>query len=308
MADYLTTDTELASVASSIRTKGGTSSPLVYPTGFVNAINAIEVGVDTSDANATANDILSGKTAYVNGLKVTGNIQSKSSSNLTASGATVTAPAGYYPTDATKTIDSGSTTQNAPTINSSTGLVTATTTVTAGYQGASTKSNTLQLITQAAQTITPGTTNITIAAGKYLTGTQTIAGDSNLVSENIAEGVSIFGVTGAHNGSSSLPSFNPGKVIEFSVYGQKRDESLVFYAIDGMTWNEYINSDFKGHDLFIVGYNTDAIFSNPFTYQTEDPVYYGNVDNEPVLLNDVIQENGSYVIVDDESGGGGSDN
>lgn len=44
MADYLTTDTELASVANAIRTKGGTSSPLVYPTGFVSAINAIPTG------------------------------------------------------------------------------------------------------------------------------------------------------------------------------------------------------------------------------------------------------------------------
>lgn len=159
-------------------------------------------GIDTSDATATANDILNNKTAYVDGSKITGNIPSKSSSNLTVSGATVTAPAGYYPTAATKTIDSGSTTQNAPTINSSTGLVTATATVTAGYQGASTKSNTLQLTTQAAQTITPGTTNQTIAAGKYLTGAQTIAGDENLVSGNIAEGVSIFGVTGTYSGGT----------------------------------------------------------------------------------------------------------
>lgn len=44
MADYLTTDTELASVANAIRTKGGTSSPLVYPAGFINAINAIPTG------------------------------------------------------------------------------------------------------------------------------------------------------------------------------------------------------------------------------------------------------------------------
>lgn len=44
MADYLTTDTELTSVANAIRTKGGTSSPLVYPAGFVSAINAIPTG------------------------------------------------------------------------------------------------------------------------------------------------------------------------------------------------------------------------------------------------------------------------
>lgn len=49
---------------------------------------------------------------------------------------------------------------------------------------------------QAAQTITPGTADKTIASGKYLTGTQTIKGDANLVPENIASGVTIFGVEG----------------------------------------------------------------------------------------------------------------
>ena len=160
--------------------------------------------IDTSNVTVTPDKLAEGYTALdASGALITGNIPSKSSSNLTASGATVTAPAGYYSTAATKTIDSGSTTQNAPTINSSTGLVTATATVTAGYQGAGTKSNTLQLATQAAQTITPGTTNQTIAAGKYLTGAQTIAGDSNLVAANIAEGVTIFGVTGTHSGGQS---------------------------------------------------------------------------------------------------------
>lgn len=49
---------------------------------------------------------------------------------------------------------------------------------------------------KAAATITPGTTNKTISAGQYLSGTQTIAGDANLVAANIKSGVSIFGVTG----------------------------------------------------------------------------------------------------------------
>lgn len=50
---------------------------------------------------------------------------------------------------------------------------------------------------QEAQTITPGTTDQTIASGKYLSGTQTIKGDANLIAENIAKGVSIFDVVGA---------------------------------------------------------------------------------------------------------------
>lgn len=41
-------------------------------------------GIDTSDANATENDILSPKTAYVNGIKVTGGIQSIAGGTYTA--------------------------------------------------------------------------------------------------------------------------------------------------------------------------------------------------------------------------------
>lgn len=44
MANYLTTDTELTSIADAIRTKGGTQADLVYPTGFVSAINDIQTG------------------------------------------------------------------------------------------------------------------------------------------------------------------------------------------------------------------------------------------------------------------------
>ena len=47
-----------------------------------------------------------------------------------------------------------------------------------------------------AATYTPGTSDQTIAAGVYLSGAQTIKGDSNLTAGNIKSGVSIFGVTG----------------------------------------------------------------------------------------------------------------
>lgn len=44
MANYLTTDTDLGAVADAIRTKGGTSADLVFPQGFVDAIDAISGG------------------------------------------------------------------------------------------------------------------------------------------------------------------------------------------------------------------------------------------------------------------------
>ncbi len=57
---------------------------------------------------------------------------------------------------------------------------------------------------QAAQTITPGTTNKVIASGRYLTGTQTIKGDANLIAENIASGKTIFGVAGTFSGGGKV--------------------------------------------------------------------------------------------------------
>lgn len=177
--------------------------------------------VDTSDATlAGGGSMLSGVTAYANGTKYSGSIATKTSSNLTVSGATVTAPAGYYATSASKSVASGSaktpatTITAAPTlsIDNSTGIVTGsvsasqniTPTVSAGYVSAGTAgtvtasgSDTLELNVQAAQTITPSTSNQTIAAGVFLTGAQTVAGDANLVAANIASGVSIFGVAGS---------------------------------------------------------------------------------------------------------------
>lgn len=45
MAEYLTNTADLTKVASAIREKGGTSDPLVYPDGFVTAIQAIQTGI-----------------------------------------------------------------------------------------------------------------------------------------------------------------------------------------------------------------------------------------------------------------------
>lgn len=56
---------------------------------------------------------------------------------------------------------------------------------------------------KAAATYTPGTSNQTIGANQYLSGAQTIKGDSNLVAGNIRSGVSIFGVTGTVVAASS---------------------------------------------------------------------------------------------------------
>lgn len=169
---------------------------------------------DTTDANLTSGgQMLSGKTAYANGTKYTGTIATKTGTDLSASGDTVTVPAGYYAESATKAVAGGTATPQASISATSATLTTGTNTITlaksvsntpvvsAGYISTGTAGNssvslTASVPTKAAATYTPSTSAQTIAAGTYLTGAQTIAGDADLVAGNIKQGVTIFNVTG----------------------------------------------------------------------------------------------------------------
>lgn len=94
--------------------------------------------------------------------------------------------------------------QATPTITVSTaGLITAESVQAAGRVTGGTKTATKQLTTQAAKTYTPTTEDQEIQSGRYLTGKQTIKGDSNLLPENIVSGVTIFGKAGTHKCESA---------------------------------------------------------------------------------------------------------
>lgn len=108
------------------------------------------------------------------------------------------------------------------------GLITATTEQEKGYVSGGTKSATQQLTTQGAATITPTTTNQTaVASGRYTTGDVVVSGDANLVPENIAEGVSIFGVQGTHSGGG----------------GSVETVTITYQSSIGSAETKYVNSE-----------------------------------------------------------------
>lgn len=135
------------------------------PSGYHNGsgkVTANSLASQTS-ANATAGQILSGQTAWVNGSKITGSMSNRGavSQGLGINGS-YTIPAGYHN-------GNGKVTQSIP------------------VQGGS--------------TTTPGTANKTIvAANRYVNGNIIVAGSSNLTAGNIKKGVNIFGVTGTWEG------------------------------------------------------------------------------------------------------------
>ena len=63
--EYSVNQSDLVSVANAIRTKGGTSETLVFPDGFVSAVQAIQAGgggdsvTDDGDGNITINALYS---------------------------------------------------------------------------------------------------------------------------------------------------------------------------------------------------------------------------------------------------------
>ena len=119
--------------------------------------------MDVTQKSVTPASMLSGTTALKNdGTDITGTIASKTSSDMTVNGATVTAPAGYYANNASKTVASGSTgmpTAAKGTVTNHSVSVTPSVTNTTGYITGGTKTGTA----------------VTVSASELVSGTKTIS-------------------------------------------------------------------------------------------------------------------------------------
>lgn len=165
-----------------------TQAQEVTPDSEYDGMSKVNIGAVQTAEQATptitfddATGLITAKTeqaeGYVNeGTKqATKQLNVRTADNMVVSGATVTAPAGYYPNDVSKSVKT--TERNAPTIEvNANGLITAEVSQDEGYTVGGDKSATKQLPIMAGKTITPTTSEQTIAeAGVYTTGALKVA-------------------------------------------------------------------------------------------------------------------------------------
>lgn len=292
-------------------------------------------GTDTSDATATAGDIRTGKTAYVQGVKITGSLLEKSAQTYTPGTADQTIAAnriltgvqtiqgdadlvasnikngvnifgvtGNYSGSGSDTSDataSASDIKSGKTAYIATGKTTGTmSTVTAPNPSISVSGSG---VVTASYSMSSG---YTAGGSKSETHTLSSSDDPYFIASNIKDGVNIFGLTGTYSGGgSSFKGVTPGGVLQILNYsGGPTYSSLTISTNVGSNelWGIVIthNSSTDFTTLSDGPYIMSAVLGfpttvNPTNYNARLTLYGSN----PVTLTS--NTSGYSVVFDDSS-------
>ena len=152
--------------------------------------------------------------------------------------------------------------------------------------------------TKGAQTYTPTTTDQTIDSGRWLTGVQTIKGDSNLVASNIKSGVSIFGVSGSYSGQYKFSYFSgitPYSSTEFRIPVDSNIVDVVGVCIKATNYFEPVANNL----ISCMWWNDGtANGGNLSTFNSDGAIgFYSNIFQTPIPIGGTSSEKYARLIV-----------
>lgn len=270
MANKLYNDTSIAAIAAAIRGKLGTTAKYTVQQ-MAAAINLINTEPDLEELTVTPSETQQTKTptkygfskVIINAISNTyigSAIARKSSTDLTAQGATVTAPAGYYAAQAQKAVANG--TAGTPsaskgTVSNHQVTVTPIVTNTTGYITGGTKTGTA----------------VTVAAADLVSGSETKTENGTYDVTNLKEVV--VSVQGGGGETKNVQAYFGVNTVSATSYTETNTKLTVektgTYKVSWMGWRN-TNYGTSGSQLYINGSaygSANTSFTNTYGQRVE---------------------------------------
>lgn len=258
-----------------------------------NGLEIDETWVDYNTGEATISSngqLLNGiKAVGSDGTLYTGNIPTKTSGDLTVSGATVTVPSGYYSAQASKAVESGTAgtpTATKGTVSNHSVTVTPSVTNTTGYITGSTKTGTA----------------VTVSASELVSGTYTV--DSSGTKD-----VTNYASASVPAGTAGTPSASKGAVSNHSVSvtpsvtnttgwitGSTKTGTAVTVSASELVSGTYSVSASGTHD--VTNYASASVPSGSATASATK----GTVSNHSVIVTPSVTRTAGYITAGSANG------
>lgn len=280
------------SMANAIRAKGGTSAQM-YPSQMPQAIADIQPQISlqrktksytpsetaqaetvAADSNYDALEQVSVSVGAIASDYVGSGVARRTSSNMTASGATVTAPAGYYASSASKSVASGSEgtpTATKGTVSGHAVTVTPKVTNTAGYIAGGTKTG----------------TGVSVTAAELVSGSETKTENGTYDVTNLEE--IVVNVSGGGGDSKNVQVASGVNRVNTTSYTEVSGQSLTV-AKTG-TYHVY----WTGYRSSTSGTNGSQLYIGSTAYGSAQTTFSNNA--QAVHLSNVSLTQGQTIAV-----------